>query len=321
MREVREFPKFRRQILATSTIHIMAVGFEERCLAYPKVLRGNLGSKGQAFLAIKVSEDNVSQTLVALSEQNESEMRKLLPSVQIQPLSYLLDTLRTMAVPSNYCVDTSAMPRFCIHEVLSTILRKSRGDASVFVAYSYPTRFVHGNLQEPATDVAIYYDTPSLISGKKVTAFVMPGFDIDYTNVALVHIKAATALPPSIRWLFSFPGRKYQFYERALETHGEMMAGERLEFFPQDEINIAAEKLYTKITSIRHGSVFCVPLGCRLTCVPLFLAVWRARIVQKADDTVNILVPKTRRYSSLRSEGGDTPLIEELRGIGDIEPL
>jgi len=321
MREISDFPKLRRRILTTDTIHILAVGFEDRCLAYPKFLQSSGALKGQVFLAIKVSEDNVTQALVSLSEANEAEMGRLLPAVHIQPQNHILDALRNRPVPTNYVIDTSAMPRYYIHEVLRTIIKRSKGQASIFVTYSYPARFVHGNLQEPAADVSIYYDIPALMPGDKVHAFVMPGFDIDYTNMALGYMTAATGHHPTVRWLFSFPGREYQFYERALETHLEMMEDKKPEFFPQDELNVAVDKLHAIITSIHDNNpVFCVPLGCRLACVPLFLAVWRARMEQQDKSNINVLIPKTRRYSSLRSEGGDIPFIEELRGIDIITP-
>ncbi|HEV2989882.1 MAG TPA: hypothetical protein VG759_15670 [Candidatus Angelobacter sp.] len=316
MREIVDFPKFRRQILAADTIHIMAVGFEQRCLAYPKILHGST-AKEQTFLAIKVSGHNISQNLIGQSEQNEADIRKLLPSIHIQSKISILEELRVRAVPTNYCIDTSSMPRAYIRDVLAELLKRSIPGASIFVTYSYPARFVYGNLQEPASDVATYFDTPVLVNGKKVAALIMPGFDIDYTNMALTHLTAATGLLPAIRWLFSFPGRKYQFYERALETHIDMMDGKGPIFFPQDEIAVAMQRLYNEITAIRDMPVFCIPLGSRLTCVPLFLAVWRARMEGKE---VNVLIPKTRRYNSLRSEGGGTPLIEQLQGIDGIKP-
>ena len=316
MREIGDFPKFRRQILARDTIHIMAVGFEQRCLAYPRALHAN-SQKDQTFLVIRVSGNNVSQTLLGHCEDNEAEFRKLLPSAQIQPKSLIIQEIRNRDIPANYCVDTSSMPRSCIRDVLAALLERSDGAASIFVIYSYPTEFVYGSLQEPASDVALYYETPAFVHDKRVSALIMPGFDIDYTNMALTHIRAATGSLPSIRWLFSFPGRKYQFHERALETHIDMMDGKKPIFFPQDEITVAMDRLYAEIMSVHDSPVFCVPLGCRLTCVPLFLAVWRAR---KEDKDVNVLIPKTRRYNSLRSEGGDTPLIEELGAIDGIEP-
>lgn len=142
---------------------------------------------------------------------------------------------------------------------------------------------------------------------------MLPGFDVEYTNLALSHVKAVTGQDPTLRWLFSFPGRKYQFYERALESHLELMEGEVPALFPQNEIRPAFERLLKELTSAKDRPVFCVPLGCRLTCVPVFLAVWCARMLR---DDVNLLFPKTRRYNSIRSGGGDAPLIERLPAVG-----
>src|ERR1700733_6924163 len=61
---------------------------------------------------------------------------------------------------------------------------------AIFVIYSYPARSVYGNLQQPASDAATYYDTPALANDKVVSALIIRGFDIDYTIWNLTYVRA-----------------------------------------------------------------------------------------------------------------------------------
>ena len=65
---------------------------------------------------------------------------------------------------------------------------------------------------------------------------------------------------------------------------------------------------------MREEPVFMVPLGARVTCIPVFAAVLWAR---NAAHHVDVMLPATRRYSSIRSEGGGTPLIEDITALLD----
>jgi hypothetical protein len=310
MREITEFQQFRTEIVNRHTIHIFGLGFEERCLKFPQVLRDSRPSAGsQTFFCVDPGDWNLASSLKTQRSAYTHEIQKMLPSARICSLAEPLAEIGSRETPDYFCVDVSTLPRTYIFKVLEAIFRKTNGRVPTFVIYTYPKTYAYGQLQDPASEMNLVYDAPALPRGKRATMIMLPGFDVEYTNLAISYAKAVTGQDSTLRWLFSFPGRRYQFYERALESHLELIEHETPVLFPQNEIRPAFERLLKELTSSKDRPVFCVPLGCRLTCVPVFLAAWCAR---RSREDVNLLFPKTRRYNSIRSGGGDVPLIEQL---------
>jgi hypothetical protein len=210
---------------------------------------------------------------------------------------------------AGYCLDISSFPRIHIFNLLCAVLEASKGIVPIWIVYTYPQTYVYGSLQEAGSDVICYFDRPHLERNTQPAVIMSPGFDAEFTNLALAYIKAATDTEPLVRWLFAFPPRKYHFYERALENHVYLMGGVAPILYSQSHITLALERLTQEISGMGGRSTFIVPLGPRISCVAAFIAALRARREKRE---VNILLPHTRRYSAIRSEGSDVPLIEKL---------
>lgn len=316
MKEIDQYRQFKTKILKERTVHIFGVGFEERCLAYPKFINdANPGAREQAFLCVNPPDEHVSGYLQARREKHRATIKGYLRSTRMAQIDEIEREIEEGEPPDNFCLDISTLPRAFIFRLLNKVLEKSRGEEKgqckipIYIIYTYPKNYAYGPLEEPATDVSLSFDNPQLIKGKKVVAIILPGFDRHCTDIALTHIKASTGLSPTPQWQFPFPGRIFAFYERALENHIDLVKDTSISVYPQEEINLAFDRFKREVGEVSSLPVFYVPLGPRITCVSVFLAALWSR---EKGVNANVLVPVMRSYTSIRSEGHKTPLIEQI---------
>jgi hypothetical protein len=308
---MKELSKYRgawSKVLAERTLHIFGLGFEERCLSYPAELsKADLHGGRHVFRCVKLSDDTVNTSLRHRRKKNETDIKDFLPSARITSIEEIEDEIDDSY--DNFCLDISTLPRMLIFRLLHQVILRSRRNARIFIIYSYPEKYSSGALGHPASEISLCFKEPKLTAGEKVEAIILAGFDRPFTDISLTHIKAATEKAPEIQWQIPFPGRKYTFYERALESHLDLVK-DHFFIYPQDEINLAYEFFKKKIESVNNMPIFFVPLGPRISCVPVFLATLWAK---RKNIEANILIPRTGRYTSTRSENYQPPMIEEIR--------
>lgn len=311
MRPIDEYPLFRTKVLAERTLHVFSVGFEERCLGYTKFLRNaSLKTHEQVFLCVVPPDENVSGYLRSQRIAHLKEIRTTLHATRIGTIDEIEAQIDDAALPDNICVDISTLPRPFIFRLLLKLLQKGQNTVPIYSIYTYPREYVYGTLEEPSTNVTcVFNDPPQLTKGPRVAAVFLPGFDRACTDIALTYIKAATGNEPVTQWHFPFPGRVYAFYERSLESHIDLVKDHSFSIYPQQEIGLAFRRFRSDIQSVRHMPVFFVPLGPRITCVSILLTATHARAQGIG---ANIIVPVMRKYTSVRSEGAQIPLIEQI---------
>ena len=309
MRRIDEYREFRTKVLQERTTHILCVGFEDRCVAYPRFLAGTKPSADKhTCICLAPQEGGLGGTLRERTALHKAEIQNALPGTSFSSPDALEDKIRGASVSENYCVDLSSMPRQLIFRVLSTVLDRAESSACTYIVYTIPKLFAHGCLQQPGYGAWTLFTNPRLEENRKVTVLIFPGFDREYTNVALAHVAASTHTDPSLLWFFPFPGRKYAFYQRSMEAHFELIE-DTVALSPPYEIMLAFESLKKQVSALRSERMFFVPLGPRSACVSIHLAVAWAR---KQGFQANVLLPLTRKYTSLRSEGYEVPLIERI---------
>lgn len=309
MQKYFEYFRGRGNILRRRSIHIMSLSFEQRCLAYPTILKDQrLPAREHTFFCIDLGDDNLNEFLKILRKNHSEEIKDTLPSIQFVTIEELFEEIDRIHPPDNVYIDLSSLTRISIFHLLQKVYEKWYSKINLFVIYSYPKNYMYGHLQEPAFTVEAVYDLPKPTRGEKVCALVLPGFDIEYTNVSLVYLRAKTERKSEVRWYIPFPGKQYNFYERTMESHLIFLKNYRFTLYPQEELKLSFDRIRKEIQT--HGSpVFIIPLGCRIICISVFLATVWAR---KEGRKVNILLPQTRRYESIRSEGYVEPLIGEM---------
>ncbi|HEY2289875.1 MAG TPA: hypothetical protein VGM86_04150 [Thermoanaerobaculia bacterium] len=234
----------------------------------------------------------------------------MLPAVRISSINSIEDEIRGAEAFNNICLDISTIPRRTIFRVLTVLAGAAKPDTSIFVLYTYPRNYAYGPLEDPSSEINLVYDNPKLPRDSTIGALIMPGFDREYIDVTMAYMRGATGTAPEYRFMFGFPGRRYAFYERSLESSLTLIQESGLRLYPQDEIKLTVKKIAREIHAFNNAPVFVAPLGPRICCVAAFMAVRDAR--NKENFGVNLIVPGTRRYSSIRSDGiGDT-LIEQI---------
>ncbi len=292
---------------------MLGIGFEERCCAYPKILADARVPAGKhSFYCVLPPDDNCSWALKACRERHAREIHNLLPASRTLSIDQMVEEALSAGAIENFCVDISSLPRAFIFRILQELREKSEGGTRVWIIYTNPEVYDHGSLQEPGPGARPFFNAPKLRPGEKSAALILPGFDVEYTNVALTYLRAATGVDPQITWLIPFPGAKFAFYERTLESHGGLIGEANFRLLLQYEINHATMSLRQEIKALDQFPVWFVPLGCRITCVPVLLSVLWAK---QQSINVNILLPETRVYNSIRSEGARPPLVEQIQFV------
>ena len=310
MRPINEYPPFRTKVLSARTLHIFGVGFEERCLGYARYLANeSLKAHEHVFLCVVPPDDKVSGLLRSQRALHLKEIQTILPAARTGTIDEIDAQIDGAPLPENICLDISTLPRLFIFRLLRKLLEKGQNFVPIYIIYTYPREYAYGALEEPAADVEyVFTDNPKLTKGR-IAAVFLPGFDRACTDIALTYIRAATGPDSVIKWHFPFPGRVYAFYERALDSHIDLVKDSTYYIYPQHEIALAFRRFTSDIQSLRQMPVFFVPLGPRVTCVSTLLTVSRARAEGIA---ANIVVPIMRNYTSVRSEGAQIPLIEQI---------
>ncbi|QDV91813.1 hypothetical protein RAS2_29190 [Phycisphaerae bacterium RAS2] len=302
--------QFSEQLPTKPATHVFCISFEDRCLAYPRILAQlKLPGNSHTLLCLVPPDDGVGGELQKRRAENKSHIYELLPAIRTGSISELVRQLMDAPPPDSIYLDISAMPRRAIFDILIAIADQRFESTRVFILHADPEAYHHGALQTPDPGMSPYFDA-QLPRAMKTSVLMFPGFDLAYSLVALTYIEAATGPHPHTKWLFSFPGRTYAFYQRARETHLHLVGNSEVSLYPQYHIQLAFERLRTEL----FGSelIVLVPLGPRITCVSIFLACLWAR---QCDRHVEVLVPRTGKYTSLRSSGSCEPMIEEITPI------
>jgi len=314
MREIYNVLRGGSPLLQEESIHIMCLSFEERCLAYPQVIKDlSLPARKHAFFGIRLSDENVSKFLRELRKKHEGVMREYLPSIQFVTFDETIRRIHDFPQTINVYIDMSGLPRHYIFRILKTAFEKFEEACNVriFCIYTYPKEYAESPLQEPATTINYIFESSTLFREKKLSLIILPGFDVEYTNVGLTHVYSVSNREPDIYWLIPFPGRTYRFYERVLESHFHFfkrVSESDIILYPQEQLRLSFNKLRKQIESLPEPLIV-MPLGCRIICIPTFLSVIFTRGKKRK---IDILFPQTSMYDSLRSEGYTNPLIEEI---------
>jgi len=221
---VTEFPFFRTKILQAKSLHVFGLGFEQRCLSYPTLLRQMNPSPSQVFRCLNPMASNLIWPLRTKHDEHWAALSKQLPNTQLCTQDQLAVELKKQQ-PTSICLDVSSLARFEIFALMDTVLQNT-GSSRIYAVYTYPKIYAYGSLQEPAHDVKFRFNE-SLPQHRRVSVIILPGFDVEYANIALTFLKAATAVEPNVKWLFSYPGEKYHFYDRAIEAHLDIMGNSK----------------------------------------------------------------------------------------------
>src|SRR5574341_786666 len=163
MKGISSYPAFRQKVRHQRTIHILTLGFEQRCVSYPNFVNElKLDTGKHKFMCIQPYDENMSDFLVSCREDNRRNMKKLIPGVQIGTITEILGELTSEDPPDNFCVDISSMPRSHIFQMFDAMITKSTNKSRLFCIYSYPKTYMYGPLQEPAPIVDYCGEAPRL---------------------------------------------------------------------------------------------------------------------------------------------------------------
>ncbi len=297
-------------VLETPAIHVFCLGFEERCLSYPRHLAGLEPPRSHLLYALDPGNEDVNWLLKERRSDYWQEMRQLFPSCNRIDINGLEDITSSREMPKTFVFDFSSLPRRIILDILNNLASLQEEDLRILITYSYPEDYSDTALQVPSSEFSLFFDD-SPIPKRRSSLLVLPGFERSYVTIARAHVSASSGYDPELRLIFPFPGRRYSFYQRGLEAHFDLIDENDLVLFPQDQLLLSYDIILREILRCRERPVLLLPLGPRTSLVPTFLA---AQVVRKSTDFsgTNILFISTRRYSAVRSSGADVPLIEEI---------
>jgi len=290
-------------------LHLLGFGFEDRCLSYPEYLVASKTPRERhIFYGIHPGDDGVDWVLRAKRSEIQKRILQLLPAIQT------IDTEDIEKVLANreygaIMVDLSTMPRKTICVIVEALIGVVRKGVRIFFVYTYPQTYYQGALQNPAPQCGLYYNKPWPVRREVVASVVMAGFDSTYAALALTWIEGVSGGAQERSFWFGFPGARYEFYQRAVEAHLDLLEGSPVVLYPQNEVQLTFMRLREQVEKSPDKLNLIVPLGPRVTVTSAALcACWARRRGLK----MNVLLPATRRYSALRSSGCDSPLVEEL---------
>ncbi len=309
MLRVDDSLKIKDVLLKESAVYLFVIGFEERCLSFPRYLAQFQPNANNVYFALDPGDVGVSWLLRAKRSDHWAELRTLFPAIQSLAVDDIEDLSADGLLPVNHCVDLSSMPRWIIFRLLKALSEEKRKESRFFVIYSYPATYSYGKLETPSVNIELLFDRPKIARKRRCAAIFLPGFDRSYTDLATTHLRASSGNDVISRYLFGFPGRQFTFYQRSLEAHLELLKGANLLLLPQDHILLAFTSIRNEIIRLQKNQVYVVPQGSRVSSVAVFLAAtWSRRHKAK----VNILHIHSESYSTLRSEGAQAPMIEEI---------
>lgn len=302
---------FMNNVRTERCTHVVCLSFEDRCIGYPQVLaHAKARGHDHTFLCIMPSNDGVGGELQRRRTTHKGTMTEILPAMSLEPLAEVKRRLKAIATPMSFYLDVSAMPRLALITTLSTLVHLSDSSTRLFIIHTDPEEYYHGALQTPGPEMSLVFDEPIPSQGQSFRALMFPGFDLPYSIVALTYLSGLSGKRPNLKWYFSYPGRKYAFYQRARETHAHLVEHGEFGLYPQYHIGLSFERLKADIS--QSECTVLVPLGPRITCVSIFFAAVWAR---NKNIKTNIVLPTTLKYSSLRSTGHAEPMIEDVTPI------
>jgi len=299
-----------RPLLSKGAVHVFSVGFEDRCLAYPQWLRDNCATlERQRFVCVNVEDRAVSSYLRGRQSAHRQVLQHYFPSIQaITPEDLVRRVEQYAGLPGRpVFIDISSLPRRYILR-LGNPIAEMAGTRRVFLVYTYPAKYYPGPLQVPLPEFDVVPTDLELPSNPS-RLLLIPGFDTEYTNLVLSAIRSRGLGELSVRWLFPFANR-YEFYERAVEAHLHLLGEQSVALIAQDQLGLCLRQLLNHIEEA-PGDVFISPLGPRVVCAAVALALTRSRLIGNSR-RVAVLVPRTSQYNSLRSGGAAEPLLEEV---------
>lgn len=303
--------RLRQRLSSGPALHLLGLGFEERCLAYPRLLDSwALVQKG-IFLALDPGDTGVSWALREKRRAHWAELLRLFPAIRRVNESEALACIREIGRSATVCVDFSSLPRRSIVAILETLGPASEGQGSFFAIYTYPQAYSHDPLQQPDPRIDLALPEPTVPSGK-CSLLVIPGFERSYTNLAIAWMRGASRSEPTLEVLLPFPGSRYEFFERVVEEHFDLV-GASLHLMPQNHILKASQAIFHQLVFLQADGapVFVLAEGPRVTLLSVYLAVLRLRSETKRR-LANILLIGTQRYNTLRSEEAACPMVEEI---------
>lgn len=295
-----------RTRLRTDGLHILCAGFEDRCLGYPRWLSQNISaSTAQRIICLDPGDENVSPYLAERRQENKREIRRLFGGTQFVRIEDALETLRAEELPQTVCLDVSTLPRRWILELFGWF-RTGAHERNVYVIYTYPEEYDVGPLESPSADFEVFEHGRATVANQRTRLILIPGFDREATSIVLCWARERFHRIDEVWWLFPFL-KRYAFYERALQVHLDLIKPANYKLFSQDHIGAAVQQLKFLIANW-EAQVIIAPLGPRVSAV----AVALASCVGPRRSSLTITFPKTARYESLRSQGADVPLAEEV---------
>jgi hypothetical protein len=224
--------------------------------------------------------------------------------------------LQSQRAEKPICLDVSSMPRTLIWQLVQWTISRHTNQQPLYVIYTYPVRYDLGPLQRasPAFDELGCSRSEVCTTG----LIVIPGFDLAHTDLTVCYARSKWCVTDEkIWWLFPFLQR-YAFYERALETHLQLIRREdRYRLISQDCVGLAARQLKQLIEESPEKWLV-APLGPRITCLSVAVAAATFALSER----LTVLIPRTAYYDSLRSVGAQEPLVENvavLRSWSDQE--
>lgn len=311
MQRLEAFKQFTEQIVRHGAVHIFALGFEERCLAYPQQLSAaNPPLALHKYFCIDLGDVNVSGFLKTKRESHRQQIRALIPSTHfiIEPKD-IGDEVAGAYPDASICVDLSCMPRSLLFTFVRSLIYQRKGRRLFFI-YSYPKAYVDGVLQDPGADVR-QIEIGTNGTGDPLL-IIVPGFDVEYCNLVMHHARMKYQRSVETMWLFPLGAERYSLYERALCANLLLVHDSRVRLLAQDYIGVAARQFASVIRGAYGRPVMIAPLGPRITCASLLVALASP---DQEKRNLTVIFPLTRLYNSVRSVSFGEPLIEECPDI------
>jgi hypothetical protein len=303
-----------KQLLSESArnVFVLSLGFEDRCCALPKALRG-IDRTRNRVLCIEHSDSNVSPVGVLQRRRLRDSITQAVGPEFCQEHSAqraIADALRTNR--AGIIIDSSTMPRRLILQLLRTISENNPEFARTWLFDCGPgayLSYVSGELEITDPAIATVFDEPDVTHHDRISVVLFPGFNCFETSSILARLINPTRRAQSltVRWVFCHPGAKYEFYERAMLENsafirhfGVRIAGQHQSLCRMDSAeDIAAQVIAGARDLAGDGALVVANAGPRVLLGPAFLAVHALRKRIHA----NLLVTQPLAYRTVRSTG------------------
>jgi hypothetical protein len=308
-----------RQVLADILGHngrnlfILTLGFEDRCLAMPRLLKNADRSKNRILC---IEQDNANVAPVAVLQ------RRLLRDAITEFIgrefydedtaaAAVQDALRREP-DTNIVLDTSTMPRRLIAHFLKAIGEYKADYRRSWLFDCQPKdylSYVSGEQEIPDPAIPTVYDDPDIARQDRLSLVIFPGFNCFETAAILARVINPTRRNQvvGLRWVFCHPGAKYEFYERAVIEHGAFRRylGNRVQTQyhclcrMDNALDIASQVVDGARDVLSSGTLIVANGGPRVLLGPIMLTVHAL----KRTISANVLITQPLSYRSVRSQG------------------